>query len=60
MILICLLSILFIQPFVLYAPAYRRSDQELILYSSAFSLLKHHYKWEDINKHVFNDGTYRD
>jgi hypothetical protein len=43
-----------------YAPAYRRSDQELILYSSAFSLLKHHYKWEDINKHVFNDGTYRD
>lgn len=60
MILICLLSILFIQPFVLYAPAYRRSDQELILYSSAFSLLKHHYKWEDVNKHVFNDGTYRD
>ena len=51
---------MFIQPFVLYAPAYRRSDQELILYSSAFSLLKHHYKWEDINKHVFNDGTYRD
>lgn len=59
-ILILVLSVLFIQPFVLYRTAYQRSDQKVILYGSVISLLKHHYEWKDVNKHVFDDGTYKD